>query len=78
MPAPLRLIWDDDAIEDLEHFSAWSARQAAAVVEAMERMAESGWSLGHPTDWPGILYFPVRPLGVFYRVVGAGALWVIE
>jgi plasmid stabilization system protein ParE len=66
----LRLVWAPAALQDLEEAAAWSTRQAAAVVDAMERMATSGWSLGKPTRRPGIRYWPVPPLGVFYRVVG--------
>lgn len=36
----------------------------------MERMAEIGWSLGKPTGRAGVRYWPVPPLGVFYRVLG--------
>lgn len=44
--------------------------QARAVVEAMERMSQRGFSLGKPTGRPGIRYWPVPPLGVFYSVEG--------
>ena len=50
--------------------AAWSSPQALAVVAAMERMAEVGWSLGKPTGRAGVRYSPVPPLGVFYRVLG--------
>ncbi len=36
----------------------------------MERMADRGFSLGRSTDRPGVRYWPVAPLGVFYSVVG--------
>jgi hypothetical protein len=36
----------------------------------MERMATIGWSLGKPRRRLGIRYWPVPPLGVFYRQVG--------
>lgn len=36
----------------------------------MERMAERGFSLGKLTSTPGVRYWPVPPLGVFYAVVG--------
>ncbi len=35
---------------------------------AMEHMASVGWSLGKPTGRAGVRYWPVPPLGVFYRV----------
>ena len=44
--------------------------QARAMVEAMERMADRGFSLGKPTDRPVVRYWPVPPLGVFYAVAG--------
>ena len=34
----------------------------------MERMAQVGWSLGRATDYLDVRYWPVLPLGVFYRV----------
>ena len=36
----------------------------------MERMAVIGWSLGKATGRAGIRYWPVPPLGVFYRLLG--------
>jgi hypothetical protein len=55
-------------LSDLEAAAEWSPRQAKAVVDAMERMAQVGWSLGRPTDHPDLRYWPVPPLGAFYRV----------
>jgi hypothetical protein len=66
----LRLVWEPAALQDLEEAVTWSRIQAGAVIEAMERMATIGWSLGKPTRRPGIRYWPVPPLGVFYRQVG--------
>lgn len=40
------------------------------VIDTVERMAAQGWSLGHPTDEPGIRYLAVPPLGASYRVHG--------
>jgi len=48
----------------------WSVSQARAVVEDMERMAARGFSLGRRTNRAGVRYWPVPPLGVFYRVSG--------
>jgi hypothetical protein len=64
----LILGWDPPALEDLADISTRSRRQASAVVEAMERMAATGFSLGKRTNRPGIRYWPVPPLGVFYTV----------
>ena len=66
----MRLVWQERALGDLAARAEWSIQQAAAVVEAMERMADRGFSLGKPTDRPGIRYWPVPPLGVLYSVVG--------
>jgi hypothetical protein len=66
----LRLVWSPSSLQDLEEAAAWSIGQAAAVVDAMERMATIGWSLGKPTRRPGVRYWPVPPLGVFYEVAG--------
>jgi hypothetical protein len=66
----LRLVWEPAALQDLEEAAAWSPMQAARVVDAMERMATIGWSLGKPTRRPGVRYWPVPPLGVFYEPRG--------
>lgn len=55
---------------DLGAAAEWSIPQAQAVVQAMEGMAERGFSLGKPTTTPGVRYWPVPPLGVFYAVAG--------
>jgi hypothetical protein len=41
-----------------------SRLEAGAVVDAVERMAKSGWSLGRRADRPAVNYWPVPPLGV--------------
>jgi ParE toxin of type II toxin-antitoxin system, parDE len=66
----LRLSWEEGALEDLEAAATWSARQARAVVDAMEWMADGRWSLGRQTIDPDLRYWPVPPLGVVYRVIG--------
>lgn len=67
----MRLLWEEPALADLASAAEWSVPQVRAVVEAMERMADRGFSLGKPTNRPGVRYWPVPPLGVFYIVVGA-------
>jgi hypothetical protein len=57
-------------MEDLAAVRVRSRRQASAVVDAMERMAASGFSLGKATDRPSVRYWPVPPLGVLYTVSG--------
>ena len=66
----MRLVWEERALSDLAARAEWSLPQATAVVESMERMADRGFSLGKPTDQPGVRYWPVPPLGVLYSVVG--------
>lgn len=66
----MRLVWAEGALDDLERAAEWSWRQAAAVVSAMEWMADRGASLGRPTLHPDLRYWPVPPLGVIYRVRG--------
>jgi hypothetical protein len=66
----LRLLWEDRALSELATAAEWSVPQARAVVEAMERMADRGYSLGRNTGRSGVRYWPVPPLGVFYAVAG--------
>ena len=73
----MRLVWEEAALVDLAGTAEWSLAQAGAVVEAMERMADRGFSLGKPTDRPGVRYWPVPPLGVYY-VVGGDELRVLQ
>ena len=61
---PLRLIWEPEALDDLATAAEWSALQVGVVVDAMERMAALGFSLGRPTGTVGVRYWPVPPLGV--------------
>jgi hypothetical protein len=41
----VRLVWEEDALDDLERAAEWSWRQAASVVSAMEWMADRRASL---------------------------------
>jgi len=72
-----RLSWTPQALHQLGVAADWSALQARAVVNAMQWMAETGFSLGHPVVGTEERYWPVPPLGVFYAIVG-GELQVIE
>ncbi|MBJ7607892.1 MAG: hypothetical protein JF887_00465 [Candidatus Dormibacteraeota bacterium] len=65
MPAPFRLIWSDAALRYLEQLHERAPGQAEAVVNAMEWMADSGFSLGAEVR-PGRHYWPVPPQGVYY------------
>jgi len=66
----VRLVWSRRALRDLERAAGWSSDQAAAVVNAMEWMAGSGFSVGRRAGDTEERYWPVPPLGVFYRVDG--------
>jgi len=66
----LRLDWSAKALDDLHCAAEWSPGQAEAVVNAMEWMAETGFSLGRSIPGTDERYWPVPPLGVIYRVEG--------
>jgi plasmid stabilization system protein ParE len=67
----LRLVWTERALADLERAAEWSLPQAGAAVNAMTWMAMTGFSLGRKMPGPGVRYYwPVPPLGAFYRVDG--------
>jgi hypothetical protein len=44
--------------------------QAEAVINSLTWMAETGFSLGHHAAGTDDLYWPVPPLGAFYRIEG--------
>ena len=56
-----RLAWSEAALAELARAAAWSRPQAEAVVNAMEWMAETGFSLGRPVEGTEELYWPVPP-----------------
>lgn len=64
----MRLRWMVQASEDLIAISDYDARAAARAIASMEWMARTGFSLGRPAE-EGRKYWPVPPLGVYYRVV---------
>jgi len=72
-----RLVWTERALSQLETAAEWSRVQAAAVVAAVERLAETGFSLGRPASGTDELYWPIPPLGIFYTVYGS-TLEVVE
>lgn len=59
-----------DALDDIEELRGVPVDAISALIDTVERMAARGWSLGHPTDDPGIRYWSIPPLGVLYRVRG--------
>jgi hypothetical protein len=74
----LRLDWSVRALDDLQCAAEWSRGQAEAVVNAMEWMAETGFSLGRPIPGTTERYWPVPPLGVIYWVEGRHLLRVLR
>jgi hypothetical protein len=75
----LRLVFEDAALLDLEEIA--TRRQIQRVIEAMENMARSGWSLGPSAPsyaaefHRDIHYWSVPPLAVFYAVEGMISSW---
>lgn len=66
---PLKVVWTD-ALDDLAEVAAAWPDRAAEIYRTMEQMGELGWSLGHSTSRPGVLFWAVPPYGVLYRVRG--------
>lgn len=66
----MRLLWSTASLADLESVADWSSVQAAAVVNAMTWMATTAFSLGHHVAGTDDLFWPVPPLGAFYRIEG--------
>jgi hypothetical protein len=68
----LRILWREEAVADLEAAAAWSVRQAAAVVNAVDALAVHGFVVGTVVPpvrgagaWPSTArYWPAPPLGV--------------
>jgi predicted ATPase len=42
VPRRLKLIWEEEALDDLAAAAEWSRLQASHVIDAMESMAEIG------------------------------------
>jgi hypothetical protein len=65
----LKVVWNDDQIEQLAELVHRSQKNATALYDQIERMGKLGWSLGRRTR-DGLWYAPVDPYGVFYDIVG--------
>ena len=71
MPAhPRRLTWTAVALQELEVFVSIMPAAALEAVEAMERMAATGFNYGRMTTEAGGWYLPTSKLGIFYSDVG--------
>jgi hypothetical protein len=66
-----RLVWSERALSQLEAAAEWSIPQAVAVVNPMEWLARSGFSLGRPITGTDESYWPVPPRGALYLVSGS-------
>ncbi|MDQ6744044.1 MAG: type II toxin-antitoxin system RelE/ParE family toxin [Candidatus Dormibacteraeota bacterium] len=68
----MRLRWEDGALNDLEEIAERAPVQAAAVVRAAEWLAAQQFAqLGRSVPGTGQRYWPVPPLGIFYRLESA-------
>ena len=61
-----RLTWRDRALNELEALADVMPAAALAAVEAMERMASTGFNYGRATSEPGVWYFPTWKIGIYY------------
>ena len=64
----MRLVWSERALGDLGQAADWSLLQAEALVNSLSWMAETGFSLGRHVSGTDDVYWPVPPLGAFYRI----------
>lgn len=74
---PKRLTWTAVALQELEVLVAIMPAAALEAVEAMERMAATGFNYGRTTTEAGGWYLPTSKLGIFYSDVG-GELAVVH
>lgn len=77
MRAPRRLRWTTAALEELREFVALMPAAALEAVDAMERMAATGFNYGRAIAEAGGWYLPTSKLGIFYSDVG-GELAVVR
>jgi hypothetical protein len=61
-----RLTWRDRALKELEDLADVMPAAALTAVEAMERMASTGFNYGRATSEPGVWYFPTGKIGIYY------------
>jgi hypothetical protein len=65
-----RLTWRDRALKELEDLADVMPAAALTAVEAMERMASTGFNYGRATSEPGVWYFPTGKIGIYTRMTG--------
>ena len=63
---PRRLMWESQALDALEQLAVYMPAAARDALEAMERMASTGFNYGRLTRKGVLWYFPTPKLGLFY------------
>ena len=63
---PRGLLWEPRALDALEQLAEYMPAAARDALEAMERMASTGFNYGRLTRKGVLWYFPTPKLGLFY------------
>ena len=63
---PRRLTWEPRALDALEQLAGYMPAAARDALDAMERMASTGFNYGRLTSKGTLWYFPTPKLGLFY------------
>lgn len=63
---PRRLTWEPRALDALERLAEYMPAAARDALEAMERMASTGFNYGRLTRKGVLWYHPTPKLGLFY------------
>jgi hypothetical protein len=63
---PRRLTWEPRALDALEQLAEYMPAAARDALDAMERMASTGFNYGRLTRKGTLWYFPTPKLGLFY------------
>ena len=63
---PRRLTWEPRALDALEQLAEYMPAAARDALDAMERMASTGFNYGRLTSKGILWYFPTPKLGLFY------------
>jgi hypothetical protein len=63
---PRRLLWEPGALDALEQLAEYMPAAARDALDAMERMASTGFNFGRLTRKGTLWYLPTPKLGLFY------------
>ena len=63
---PRTLAWEPRALDALEQLAGYMPAAARDALDAMERMASTGFNYGRLTSKGVLWYFPTPKLGLFY------------